>query len=216
MSRIERQPIDLIGDLWSRRRDLNPRPSDYKSDALPTELRRRGFSAQRGAAPLHLVRHVIPIAPSILASGFGLAHVWAGVLNRFGGGGPRYPANPGLTPIFGAVCRKLAVCPRVCPTRTRCALLLPPRRLSTLWAGGSDPRRHCSINRRCGGKLSAPDYRSIPRITAEKSSSPSLAASAALTIAALWVAGIARLACAAAARTSPKSLRMRRIGNCGV
>ena len=26
---------------WSRRQDLNPRPSDYKSDALPTELRRR-------------------------------------------------------------------------------------------------------------------------------------------------------------------------------
>src|SRR5687768_15253909 len=26
--------------MWSRRRDLNPRPSDYKSDALPTELRR--------------------------------------------------------------------------------------------------------------------------------------------------------------------------------
>ena len=25
---------------WSWRRDLNPRPSDYKSDALPTELRR--------------------------------------------------------------------------------------------------------------------------------------------------------------------------------
>jgi hypothetical protein len=23
---------------WSYRRDLNPRPSDYKSDALPTEL----------------------------------------------------------------------------------------------------------------------------------------------------------------------------------
>ncbi len=23
---------------WSRQRDLNPRPSDYKSDALPTEL----------------------------------------------------------------------------------------------------------------------------------------------------------------------------------
>ena len=27
--------------LWSWRRDLNPRPSDYKSDALPTELRQR-------------------------------------------------------------------------------------------------------------------------------------------------------------------------------
>ena len=25
--------------LWSWRRDLNPRPSDYKSDALPAELR---------------------------------------------------------------------------------------------------------------------------------------------------------------------------------
>src|SRR5476651_669942 len=28
---------------WSRRRDLNPRPSDYKSDALPTELRRQSL-----------------------------------------------------------------------------------------------------------------------------------------------------------------------------
>src|ERR1700690_23000 len=26
-------------DPWSWRRDLNPRPSDYKSDALPAELR---------------------------------------------------------------------------------------------------------------------------------------------------------------------------------
>jgi hypothetical protein len=26
-------------ELWSWRRDLNPRPSDYKSDALPAELR---------------------------------------------------------------------------------------------------------------------------------------------------------------------------------
>jgi hypothetical protein len=25
--------------MWSWRRDLNPRPSDYKSDALPAELR---------------------------------------------------------------------------------------------------------------------------------------------------------------------------------
>jgi hypothetical protein len=27
--------------FWSWRRDLNPRPSDYKSDALPTELRQQ-------------------------------------------------------------------------------------------------------------------------------------------------------------------------------
>src|SRR5207237_7541719 len=29
----------LRAKLWSWRRDLNPRPSDYKSDALPAELR---------------------------------------------------------------------------------------------------------------------------------------------------------------------------------
>ena len=27
--------------VWSWRRELNPRPSDYKSDALPTELRQQ-------------------------------------------------------------------------------------------------------------------------------------------------------------------------------
>src|ERR1035438_8143826 len=41
MPRTRRQTIELIEESWSRRRDLNPRPSDYKSDALPTELRRR-------------------------------------------------------------------------------------------------------------------------------------------------------------------------------
>jgi hypothetical protein len=29
----------LVTVFWSWRRDLNPRPSDYKSDALPAELR---------------------------------------------------------------------------------------------------------------------------------------------------------------------------------
>ena len=29
----------LMVTIWSWRRDLNPRPSDYKSDALPAELR---------------------------------------------------------------------------------------------------------------------------------------------------------------------------------
>ena|GEM_PF-7055305 len=32
--------------MWSRRRDSNPRPSDYKSDALPTELRRPNHAPQ--------------------------------------------------------------------------------------------------------------------------------------------------------------------------
>ena len=36
-----RPPLQYLSSAcWSRRRDLNPRPSDYKSDALPTELRR--------------------------------------------------------------------------------------------------------------------------------------------------------------------------------
>ena len=34
--------------IWSWRRDLNPRPSDYKSDALPAELRQ-----QFGTLTLH-------------------------------------------------------------------------------------------------------------------------------------------------------------------
>ena len=32
---------------WSWRRGLNPRPSDYKSDALPTELRQRNLILHR-------------------------------------------------------------------------------------------------------------------------------------------------------------------------
>ncbi len=39
--------LPLTKKFWqSWRRDLNPRPSDYKSDALPTELRQHG--ANRG------------------------------------------------------------------------------------------------------------------------------------------------------------------------
>src|SRR3954467_3380628 len=33
--------------IWSWRRDLNPRPSDYKSDALPAELRQRNLARSR-------------------------------------------------------------------------------------------------------------------------------------------------------------------------
>src|SRR5215472_15556683 len=43
--------------LWSWRRDSNPRPSDYKSDALPTELRQQ---LGKGAFP----RKLIPRIPS--------------------------------------------------------------------------------------------------------------------------------------------------------
>src|ERR1700689_1201538 len=39
-------PRVALTQFLSWRRDLNPRPSDYKSDALPTELRQHG--ANRG------------------------------------------------------------------------------------------------------------------------------------------------------------------------
>ena len=42
------------GLKWSWRRELNPRPSDYKSDALPTELRQRLFILDEFADPSHL------------------------------------------------------------------------------------------------------------------------------------------------------------------
>jgi hypothetical protein len=38
--------IRCAGGSWSRRSDLNRQPSDYKSDALPIELRRPLFRAQ--------------------------------------------------------------------------------------------------------------------------------------------------------------------------
>src|SRR6478736_8167677 len=43
--------------LWSWRKESNPRPSDYKSDALPTELRQQ---LGKGALP----RKLIPRIPS--------------------------------------------------------------------------------------------------------------------------------------------------------
>ena len=65
-----RDPSSMLGHAgetrpnrsdWSRRRDSNPRPSDYKSDALPTELRRRSkplivpnsWSGRRGSNSQH-------------------------------------------------------------------------------------------------------------------------------------------------------------------
>ena len=55
----------LQNSWWSWRRELNPRPSDYKSDALPAELRQRrsnrvriaeGVSELQGGAAKYLAR----------------------------------------------------------------------------------------------------------------------------------------------------------------
>ena len=40
-------PHSPVKSWWSWRRDLNPRPSDYKSDALPAELRQRRSNRTR-------------------------------------------------------------------------------------------------------------------------------------------------------------------------
>src|ERR1700722_15529173 len=64
-----------------------------------------------------------------------------------------------------------------------------------------------------GRELAAATACSIRRTTAEKSSSPSFAASAALTPAAASVAGREMPRRVAAAKATPKSLRIRRIGN---
>ncbi len=40
--------------FWSWRRESNPRPSDYKSDALPTELRQQTLGKMRFRANLSL------------------------------------------------------------------------------------------------------------------------------------------------------------------
>ena len=47
---IPEPTLAYLETTWSWRRDLNPRPSDYKSDALPAELRQRNV----GAAHLRL------------------------------------------------------------------------------------------------------------------------------------------------------------------
>src|ERR1039457_3931326 len=44
----------VLYGLWSWRRDLNPRPSDYKSDALPAELRQPTKAATSHTAPAAL------------------------------------------------------------------------------------------------------------------------------------------------------------------
>src|SRR5713101_1676771 len=59
LARVAAQTSSVSGILffWSWRRESNPRPSDYKSDALPTELRQQ---LGTGASP----RKLIPRIPS--------------------------------------------------------------------------------------------------------------------------------------------------------
>jgi hypothetical protein len=49
-------PLTPPQKWWSWRRELNPRPSDYKSDALPAELRQRCSNRTRIADWTHLLQ----------------------------------------------------------------------------------------------------------------------------------------------------------------
>ena len=48
----ENSPVRHRGFSWSWRRESNPRPADYKSAALPTELRQRGYSGFAATAAM--------------------------------------------------------------------------------------------------------------------------------------------------------------------
>ena len=60
---------------WSRRRGSNPRPSDYKSDALPSELRRRSEVRTLIVAfvPTFSLRGGSGLKPRLVHSPFGRA-----------------------------------------------------------------------------------------------------------------------------------------------
>ena len=53
---------------WSWRRDLNPRPSDYKSDALPAELRQPSFQIQKSTGFARSTPETYPRKPMESAS----------------------------------------------------------------------------------------------------------------------------------------------------
>jgi hypothetical protein len=65
--RIRSALAPLQYSWWSWRRELNPRPSDYKSDALPAELRQRRSNRVRIAEE---VSELQGVAPKNLARGW--------------------------------------------------------------------------------------------------------------------------------------------------
>ncbi len=59
---------EAISDEWSWRRDLNPRPSDYKSDALPAELRQPSLQIQKSTGFARSTPETYPRKPMESAS----------------------------------------------------------------------------------------------------------------------------------------------------
>ena len=65
-----REPTHVLskGGKWSRRWDLNPQPADYKSAALPIELRRLIWTAQKP-----LFQSQLTICVAVFYYGFDMA-----------------------------------------------------------------------------------------------------------------------------------------------
>ena len=66
--RIRSASLPLQISWWSWRRELNPRPSDYKSDALPAELRQRRSNQARIADGATELQVAPPISSTPSAS----------------------------------------------------------------------------------------------------------------------------------------------------
>ena len=64
-----REPIHdnskRYGGEWSRRRDLNPQPADYKSAALPIELHRPDAQPQEGKEKMATKKGLEPSTSSV-------------------------------------------------------------------------------------------------------------------------------------------------------
>ena len=74
----------LARSSWSWRRDSNPRPSDYKSDALPAELRQPPQTSYYTNRPPNCksLSHIFSVAPCLLSARWmcsGLAATSAGL-----------------------------------------------------------------------------------------------------------------------------------------
>ena len=138
---------------------LHPAPMLYLKSEMHNPSRPRGpsaFDALPLPGPNQSVPHDRPICvtkfPAIHATHIGsgtytlpsntrvsriLRHKLpvARVLSRFGGGGQRYAANPGLTPSFRRSLPETGCLSQGLPRGKCCALLLSPNRFNTPVAG---------------------------------------------------------------------------------
>src|ERR1019366_1772494 len=89
-------------------------------------------SSEPGTPPHHDSIPSNPLRPHMVASGRYYIPILPPVLNGFAGGGPRYAANPGLTPSFRRSLPETGCLSQGLPYGKRFAWPCPPKPLSTL------------------------------------------------------------------------------------